>query len=72
MTYCAWQDMSCENETYSEEPDLICHEDYVFMIFRWSATFGILNSWKKLFVRLIFQLLFIKFQIPGCTEEIIK
>ena len=49
-----------------------CHEDYVFMIFRWSATFAILNSWKNLFVRLIFYLLFIKCQIPGCTEEIIK
>lgn len=35
ITYCAWQDMSCANETYSEEPDLISVENAMKTMFLW-------------------------------------
>ena len=33
MTYCAWQDKSCANETYSEEPELISVEKVMKTMF---------------------------------------
>ena len=35
ITYCGWQDMSCANETYSEEPDLISVENAMKTMFLW-------------------------------------